>query len=85
MANSIVIDHQDYGVRIALLQNEKLIELHSNEQSGKFTVGDVFLGTVRKFSTGLNASFVDLGSGKDAFLHYHDLGPQILSFKKYVR
>lgn len=85
MPNSIVIDHQEYGVRIALLEDSKLVELHTDEQSGKFTVGDVFLGTVRKFSTGLNASFVDLGSGKDAFLHYHDLGPQVLSFKRYVQ
>lgn len=85
MTNSIVIDHQEYGVRIAMLEDSKLVEFHTDEQAGRFTVGDVFLGTVRKFSTGLNASFVDLGSGKDAFLHYHDLGIQILSFKKYVQ
>lgn len=85
MPNSIVIDHQDYGVRVALLQDHKLVELHTDEDISRFTVGDVFLGTVRKFSTGLNASFVDLGVGKDAFLHYHDLGPQVLSFKKYAQ
>ena len=35
--------------------------------------------------SGLNASFVNVGSEKDAFLHYHDLGPQLSSLKKYTQ
>ena len=34
---------------------------------------------------GLNAAFVDVGYGKDAFLHYLDLGPQINSLLKYIK
>ena len=34
---------------------------------------------------GLNAAFVDVGSEKDAFLHYLDLGPQFLSLQKFVK
>jgi ribonuclease G len=34
---------------------------------------------------GLNAAFVDVGSEKDAFLHYLDLGPQVLSLNKFLK
>src|SRR5699024_12521977 len=34
---------------------------------------------------GLNAAFVDVGYEKDAFLHYLDLGPQVLSLLKLTR
>ena len=33
---------------------------------------------------GLNAAFVDVGYEKDAFLHYHDLGPQFKSLNKFL-
>jgi ribonuclease G len=32
----------------------------------------------------MNAAFLDIGSRKDAFLHYTDLGPQIKSLVKYT-
>ena len=34
---------------------------------------------------GLNACFVDIGSEKEAFLHYLDLGPQFYSSQKYLK
>src|SRR5699024_12869289 len=34
---------------------------------------------------GLNAAFVDVGYEKDAFLHYLDLGPQVLSLMMITR
>lgn len=33
----------------------------------------------------MNAAFVSIGYEKDAFLHYLDLGPQILSYQKFVK
>ncbi len=34
---------------------------------------------------GLNAAFVDIGSGKEAFIHYHDLGEQFATMNNYVK
>lgn len=34
---------------------------------------------------GLNATFVDVGYEKDAFLHYLDLGPQVNSLSKFTK
>ena len=39
----------------------------------------------KKTITGLNAAFVNVGYEKDAFLHYHDLGPRVKTLLKYTR
>jgi len=74
-----------HSVDFALLKDGKLIELHKEEDDNKFSVGDIFLAKVRKTVPGLNAAFVNVGYEKDGFLHYHDLGPKILSLLKFVR
>ncbi len=81
----LVVDARSNGVWIALLRDGKLIELHEDRGNTDFSVGDVYLGRVRRVANGLNAAFVDVGYEKDAFLHYHDLGPQYASFSKYVK
>jgi ribonuclease G len=45
----------------------------------------VFIAKIRKAVPGLNAAFVDVGYEKDAFLHYHDLGPQLPSLMKFIK
>ncbi|WGH28009.1 MAG: Rne/Rng family ribonuclease [Candidatus Bostrichicola ureolyticus] len=63
------------GVVIAILEKGKLIELH-NENINKFSVGDLYVGIVKTIALGINAAFINIGSSKDAFLHYRDLGTQ---------
>merc|ERR1712086_719744 len=50
-----------------------------------FSVGDIFVGKIRKAIPGLNAAFIDVGHEKDGFLHYHDLGPKLPSLVKYIK
>ena len=45
----------------------------------------MFIAKIRKAVPGLNAAFVDVGYEKDAFLHYHDLGPQLPSLIKFIK
>src|SRR5690606_38226823 len=40
---------------------------------------------IRKPVAGLNAAFVNVGFEKDAFLHYHDLGPNLPSLMKFIK
>lgn len=85
MSNELVISSTQKGDRIALLQDKRLLEYHVEESDSSFTVGDIYLGTVKKLVTGLNAAFVDIGYEKDAFLHYLDLGPNINSLNKFTK
>jgi len=72
-------------VDFALLKDGKLVELNKEEEDNKFSVGDIYLAKIRKTVPGLNAAFVNVGYEKDAFLHYHDLGPKVLSLLKFVK
>jgi len=81
----LVINKTKSGLRIAMLEDGHLVELHEDNGNQEYTVGDIYLGRVKKVLPSLNAGFVDIGHPKDAFLHYLDLGPQYRSFKKYTQ
>jgi len=85
MNKELIIRSNSDGVDFALLKDGKLIELHKEEDSNNFAVGDVFIAKIRKTVPGLNAAFVNVGYDKDAFLHYHDLGPKIASLLKFTK
>ena len=85
MSNELIISATQDGCRIALLKDKTLVEFHQEEEGSKFTVGDIYLGTVKKVVPGLNAAFIDVGYDKDAFLHYLDLGPQFSSLQKFTK
>lgn len=84
MSKELIIDATSSDINIALLEDKKLVELTKEKSNLQFAVGDIYLGRVRKLMPGLNAAFVDIGSEKDAFLHYLDLGPQFRSLHKYL-
>ena len=85
MTNELVVDVQPKEVTIALLEDKSLVELQSEGRNISFSVGNMYLGRIRKLMPGLNACFVDVGYEKDAFLHYQDLGPQFNSLEKYIK
>jgi ribonuclease G len=80
----LIIHSTATEVEIALLEDQKLVEIHRQKTNSNFSVGDVFLGRIKKLMPGLNAAFVDIGYKKDAFLHYTDLGPKLPSLIKYT-
>ncbi|MDC0637078.1 MAG: ribonuclease E/G [Flavobacteriaceae bacterium] len=85
MNSELIIRSSSQQVDFALLKDGRLTELHKEEENNKFSVGDVFIAKIRKTVPGLNAAFVNVGYEKDAFLHYHDLGPKILSSMAFVK
>src|SRR5258706_7859592 len=85
MNKELIINAAPQGVEIALLEDRKLVELHSEKSDARFAVGDLYLGKVKKLIPGLNAAFVDVGFEKDAFLHYTDLSPYARSLLKFTQ
>ncbi len=84
MANKdLIIDVSDSEVSLALLEDKQLIELNKEKRNIKFSVGDIYLGKVKKIMPGLNAAFVNVGYERDAFLHYLDLGAQFRTLHNY--
>ena len=85
MTSELVVDVQPKEVSIAVLEDKRLMELQKEARNISFSVGDIYLGKVKKLLPGLNATFVDVGYEKDAFLHYLDLGAQFNSCSKFVK
>ncbi|WP_185862218.1 Rne/Rng family ribonuclease [Blattabacterium cuenoti] len=84
MIKELIINAEEQKVKIALLEEGKLFELHQEIFNKKFSVGDVYLGIVKKILYGLNAAIIDIGHYKGAFLHYNDLGLQINKMLNFI-
>ena len=85
MTSEVIIDVQPKEISIALLEDKSLVEFQKETREASYAVGNIYVGRVRKLMPGLNACFVDVGSEKDAFLHYFDLGLQYSSYEKYLK
>lgn len=84
MNRELVINATPTEITIALIEDKRLVELGKESCKSGFSVGDIYLGKVKKIMPGLNAAFVNIGHEKDAFIHYLDLGVQFNSFHKLV-
>ncbi len=85
MTSEVIIDVRPKEISIALLEDKSLVEYQNEPRETTFAVGNIYVGKVRKLMPGLNACFVNVGSEKDAFLHYLDLGLQFDSYEKYLK
>ena len=85
MDKDLIIDVKESGVEIALLEDKKLVELHKDNPRQDYVAGNIYLGQVKKIMAGLNSAFVDVGAGKDGFLHYLDLGHNFLKMQDFVK
>jgi len=81
----LIIRSNSSDIDFALLKDGKLTALNKETNDNKFSVGDIFLAKIGKVLSGLNASFVNVGYEKDGFLHYQDLGAQLLSLNKFIK
>jgi ribonuclease G len=85
MNKELLISSSSNNINFALLKDGKLIEYHKDNDNTKFLVGDIYLAKIRKSLPALNAAFVNVGYKKDAFLHYHDLGPKLTTLQKFLK
>jgi ribonuclease G len=58
---------------VALMEDEKLVEVMFDRSDQDRLVGGIYLGKVEAVIPGIQAAFVDIGSGKAGFLHVSDL------------
>lgn len=58
---------------VALQEDGKLVEIMFDRPDQDRVLGDIFLGRVDAVLPGIQAAFVDIGTGKAGFLHVSDL------------
>ena len=69
----ILINGGPRETRVAILEDDRLVELLVDRADQRRMVGDIYLGRVDAVLPGIQAAFVDIGHEKSAFLHASDL------------
>jgi len=69
----ILINHGQRETRVAIIEDDRLVELLVDRSDNRRMVGDIYLGRVDAVLPGIQAAFVDIGQEKSAFLHASDL------------
>ncbi len=73
MRKQIIVNSTVSEVRVALLENGVLAEIHIERASDEAATGNIYKGKVLRVLPGMQAAFVDLGLEKAAFLHASDV------------
>ncbi len=73
MKREILINGSQRETRVAILEDDRLVEILYDRPDHRRTVGDIYLGRVEAVLPGIQAAFVDIGLEKSAFLHASDL------------
>lgn len=73
MKREILINGAQRETRVAILEDDRLVELLVDRPDHRRIVGDIYFGKVEAVLPGIQAAFVDIGLEKSAFLHASDL------------
>jgi len=65
--------------RVAVVENGSLEELYVERASLSSRVGNIYKGKIVNIESGIQAAFIDFGTGKNGFLHISDLHPRYFS------
>ena len=71
----IIINSEELQVRVAVVDDGKLQDFFMERKNKDRIVGSIFKGRIKNLEPSLQAAFVDIGVGKNAFLHYWDMTP----------
>ena len=70
--NYIFIDSNEKLNRVGIVENNRLVEFYSEEVENEALLGNVYRARVNNVLHGMDAAFVDIGVGKNAYLHLKD-------------
>ncbi len=76
MKRQILISAAPHETRVAILEDNVLVELMLDRPDAQRMVGDIYLGRVEGVLPGIQAAFVNIGTDKAAFLHVSDLADE---------
>lgn len=72
----LFIDKRQNKKIIALVENGKLKEIYEEDESKKRLEGNIYIGKVKDVLPGMQSAFIDIGEGKNTFMHIRDMIPK---------
>lgn len=71
----ILVSVQDDETRVAILEGRRLAEFYAERKEQHSIVGNIYVGKVQNVLPGMEAAFIDIGEGRNAFLSVEDATP----------
>ncbi len=73
MTTELIVNSTPYETRVAVLENDNVVEIYIDMKQGQSVVGNIYRGRVIKVLPGMQAAFVDIGLQKSSFLYVSDI------------
>ena len=73
MNKEMVISATPHETRVAILEDDQVVEVFIEREHSRGVVGNIYKGRVSKVLPGMQSAFVDLGLERDAFLYVTDV------------
>ena len=70
--NYIFIDSGETTNRVGIVEDNRLVEFYTEDVNNETLLGNVYRAHVTNVLQGMDAAFVDIGVGKNAYLHLKD-------------
>ncbi len=84
MTKEILVNSTNQETRIAIIENNKLVEVFVERRFNKGIVGNIYKGKVTKVLPGMQSAFVNIGLDRDAFLYVGDISENILNIEEFI-
>lgn len=73
MNKEMIISSAPHETRVAILEDDHVVEVFIEREQSRGVVGNIYKGRVSKVLPGMQSAFVDLGLERDAFLYVTDV------------
>jgi len=82
MNKEMIISASDHETRVAILEDDQVVEVFIEREHQRGVVGNVYKGRVSKVLPGMQSSFVDIGLERDAFLYVSEVVNTVEEFER---
>ena len=72
MSKELIVHSSRHETRLAILEDDQLVELHVENESQHALAGSIYKGRVTRVLPGMQSAFVNIGLERDAFLYVSD-------------
>src|SRR6266699_3340246 len=84
MSKELFISSSPHETKVAVLEDDELVEVYHERDTGWAVVGSIYKGRVTRVLPGMQSAFVDIGLERDAFLYVSDFFEDSEEYEKVV-
>src|SRR5437764_7106702 len=84
MSKEMVISANRHETRVALIEDDQVVEVYHQRENEYSLAGSIHKGRVTRVLPGMQSAFVDIGLGRDAFLYVSDFFEDNEEYDKIV-